>query len=110
MRIDVKFARIDCGAIRFPTKNKTGEKQVVAAYEDDSLRGNVHVDYAEYRRPLDQTEGHHTRLRKHGKMKQCVLATHTCNKLSYGRANSWTENEDGVMTDGRTATASEGGG
>ena len=88
MRIDVKCGRIDCGAARFPTKGKTGEKQVVAAYADDNLRGNGHVDYAEDRKPLDQTEGHHTHLGRHGKMKQCVLATHTCDKLSYGRANA----------------------
>ena len=108
MRIGLKCDRIDCGAVRFPTRSKTVAEQVVAAYEDGNLLVNGHVDYAEYRRHLGQIEGHHSHLGRHDRRKQCVLVTHTCDMRSFGRANALTASEGGVMTDGRIAADCEG--
>ena len=105
--MDVKCARIDCGAIRFPARNQTGARQVVAVCEADNPRVNDHVDYAESRKHLDQIEGTHSHRVRLDRRMRCVPVTHNGDMLSYGRVNVETESDDGLMSDGRTATEGE---
>ena len=98
----LRCGRDVCGAHRFPTGSKAGERQVVAACKDGSLRVNDHVGYAECRKLQDQIEADRAHLGRHDRRTQCDLVNHICDMRRYDRASVETESEDGLMTDGKS--------